>query len=355
LQPSSTHSRVPRLLQLGLFLCGVVWLFAAQAAASRAAQGITGRLHLDLLESPLEQFFRLFLLLFGYTALSWIATRNGDARAANALPQRATARHEFSRGAALGWAMLLLAVFPMMLAGSLHPVLSLAPRTWGLTLLSLVTLALSTLALEVAFRGFLYTRLIAAIGPSSATFFLALFYALLFSSRPNGTALSVAVTFFTGILFSIAYLRTHALWLGWGLHFAWTAAMAVLLGLPVAGYANDTSLVSTDVSGPNWLTGGPYGPEAAAFTLLVLIAAIPVLYRITRDYAWSYTYEPIVPAGYPMDIAPPAAHTAMEKAAAAAPAPLVQILGATPTAASTLPIIEEHLRKDAAPSERPPS
>ena len=33
-----------------------------------------------------------------------------------------------------------------------------------------------------------------------------------------------------------------------------------------------------------------------------------------------------------MDIAPPAAHTAMENAAAAAPAPLVQILSTTPTA-----------------------
>ena len=47
-----------------------------------------------------------------------------------------------------------------------------------------------------------------------------------------------------------------------------------------------------------------------------------------------------------MDIAPPAAHTAMETAAATAPAPLVQILGSTPTAASTNPVIEQHLTRN---------
>jgi len=36
----------------------------------------------------------------------------------------------------------------------------------------------------------------------------------------------------------------------------------------------------------------------------------------------------------------------METAAAASPAPLVQILGSTPTAASTNPVIEQHLTRN---------
>jgi membrane protease YdiL (CAAX protease family) len=333
-----------RIMQFGLFFFGCVWLFAAESIAPRAAQGIADRLRILVVEPLLEQIVLLFLLLIGFTALNWMITRNNSIRSANALPDRSTVKAEFSRGAAFGWAMLLVAVLPMMLTGSLHPTLWLAPRSWGLAVISIATVALTTLALEVTFRGYLFKRLIEAIGPASATFFLSLVYAILSSFRPNSTILSVVVTFFIGILFSLAYLRTHGLWLGWGLHFAWNAAAGVLLGLPVAGYANYSSLVSTDTSGANWLSGGPYGPEGAAFTLVVLIAAIPVMYRLTRNYSWEYTHVPIVAAGYAMDIAPPAAHTAMENAAAATPAPLVQILGSTPTASSTLPVIDEHLR-----------
>jgi hypothetical protein len=59
-----------------------------------------------------------------------------------------------------------------------------------------------------------------------------------------------------------------------------------------------------------------------------------VLVRVTDDYAWSYTHPPIIPAGYDVTIAPPAAHVAMEQAAGAEqpinPASLVQILPAAP-------------------------
>jgi hypothetical protein len=54
---------------------------------------------------------------------------------------------------------------------------------------------------------------------------------------------------------------------------------------------------------------------------------------VTGDYAWSYTHPPIIPAGYDVTIAPPAAHVAMEQAVAAQPinpASLVQILPTTP-------------------------
>jgi hypothetical protein len=241
---------------------------------------------------------------------------------------------------------MLAAVFPMMLAGDLHPQFWLAPRAWGLALVSLLTLALSALAIEVAFRGYIFRCLIGAMGPTMATIFLSMGYALFSSFHPYSTGFSVFLTFLIGILFAMAYLRTHALWLGWGMHFAWNASMGVLFGLPVAGLATYSYPVDTNVSGALWITGGLYGPEGALLTAVFILAAIVILYRLTREYAWSYTHPPIVAAGYPMDIAPPSAHTAMEAAAATRPAPLVQILSTTATTASTLPIIDEHLRSD---------
>jgi hypothetical protein len=64
---------------------------------------------------------------------------------------------------------------------------------------------------------------------------------------------------------------------------------------------------------------------------LLLLAAIPILVRATSDYAWEYTHPPLIPGGYDVSIAPPAAHVAMEQAGESAqPASLVQILPSTP-------------------------
>ena len=348
MQPNPTQPAysVPRSLQFALFVTGLLWLLAADSAADHAAQGIAGRINFALAEPPLQQAFFLFLLLVGFATLSWIATRTGGIRQINALPQRPTAPHEWRLGVAIGWATLLASVLPMMLAGDLHPQFWFAPRAWMTALISLLTLALGTLALEVAFRGYLYRCLIGAVGPTMATILLSGAYAIFSSFRPNSTGLSVVITFLAGVLFSMAYLRTHALWLGWGLHFAWDASTGILFGLPIAGKVNAAFLVDTNVSGSTWLTGGAYGPEGAFLTLIFLAAAMAVLYRLTREYAWNYTHAPIVSAGYPMDIAPPAAHSAMEAAAAAKPATLIQILPTTATTASTMPVIDEHLRSN---------
>ncbi|HEY4356456.1 MAG TPA: CPBP family intramembrane glutamic endopeptidase [Acidobacteriaceae bacterium] len=344
-------AQIPRSLQFALFVTGLLWVMASRKAAEHAALGIGTQFHFSAIQPLLTEGFFLFLILAGFATLHWIAIRRlapdqTGARATNALPKRPTSRNEWLLGAALGWGLLLAALVPMILAGDLHPQFWLAPRSWGLALISLGAIALGTLALEAAWRGYLFKRLIDATGPVIATIVLSMVYAILSGLRPNATGLSILVTFLAGLLFSLAYLRTHALWLGWGLHFAWVAAAGVLFGLPVAGSLDYSSLVSTDSHGLRWLTGGEYGPDGALLTGFVLIAGMVLLYRATRDYAWAYTHPPIVAGGYAVVVQPPAAHTAMEQTAAAAPAPLVQIAAITPASASTMPAIDEHLRRE---------
>jgi membrane protease YdiL (CAAX protease family) len=344
LQSTSPKPSIPRSLQFALFLLGGLWVFASHLLSASAAQGIATRFNLAIIEAFLEQACFLFLLVLGFTILSRLVVRGAGLRSANALPKRPTSIQEWQRGCALGWLLALVAAVPMMIAGALHPEFWLAFHSWGLAITSIATLALASLAIEIAYRGYIFRRLIAATGPVAATIVISLIYAIASTFHPNSTTSGVAISFVLGVLLSVAYLRTNALWLGWGLHFGWMVTLSILLGLPVAGDASYSSLITTSVFGPDWLTGGPYGPEGAVITLAILIAAAFPLYRLTRDYAWNYTHVPIEPKGYALEIAPPAAHVAMENAAAAAPAPLVQILSTTPTAPSTMPIIEDHLR-----------
>jgi hypothetical protein len=144
---------------------------------------------------------------------------------------------------------------------------------------------------------------------------------------PDGTR--ILVDLLMTLLLCLCWMRTHAVWLAWGLHFAWAASTGVLFGLPLGGDNSFSSIVDTRAVGPVWLTGGEYGPKAALFSILILLAAIPVLVRSTSEYAWKYTHPPLIPGGFDVTIAPPAAHIAMEQAAesaqAAQPASLVQI------------------------------
>ncbi len=325
-----------------MFLAGALWVIAARSAAAHAGAGLATQFGSDAYQPPLSAAFLVFLLLTGFSAIHWLAIRNASLRQVNALPARQGAGGEWSLGAAIGWGLAVVAVLPMFFARALHPAFWLLPRAAGLSLVSLLTLLLLTLAQEAVFRGYLFARLIRATSPTLATLLMSCLYATVASFHPESTRLSVLVAFLMSLLFSLAWFRTHALWLPWGLHFAWSASIGVLFGLPLAGLRYD-GVVDTVAHGPAWLTGGGNGPEGALATAVVLLAGMAILYALTRELAWAHTHPVIFPAGYPMDVAPPAEHTRIEQAATAS-APLVQILSSTPDTPSTLPAIDAHLR-----------
>ena len=79
--------------------------------------------------------------------------------------------------------------------------------------------------------------------------------------------------------------------------------------------------------GPFWLTGGAFGLDGSWIAFLVLLAALAVVYMVTRDLNYRYNAPVIVPGGIPVDLdaAARAQHeAAMGPAEPAAPA-LVQI------------------------------
>lgn len=331
---SLPQERTGRALQLALFCAALAWSIAARYLSVSSAEGITHRLHADLFTPILGAFFFLFLLAVGYSLLEVIARRTSANSSILSLPPRPTAACEWALGAAIGWGIIVCTVLPMALAGALHVNVWMTFPAFSQLVVNLAVIALLSLAQEVIYRGYPFHRLIDATGPVVATILMSLLFAFARFVQ-NGAPRSAAfLAFVSGIVFSVAWLRTHALWLAWGMRFGWTASMGVLFGLPVSGSTDYSAVIQTATYGRLWLTGGDYGPEAALFLLAALIIGLVILIRVTRDFAWNYTHPPIVPGGYPMDVPPPKAHTAMEEAAQARPAPLVQILPSTPQSRS---------------------
>ncbi|ADV82744.1 CPBP family intramembrane glutamic endopeptidase [Terriglobus saanensis] len=307
------------------FVLGAAWMLVAFNVAPGVAQ------RFPVSYAPLvQEAVVLLLLLVGFGMLASRFRGGTPASQTMGLVRRKTAKQEWALGLALGWGMVAMLVLPMMLADRLHPVFDWSPAAWNSLVMSVLVLAVAALAEEIGFRGYPFQRLIEAIGEAWATVAMALIFGLVHLQNPHATLASTLGTVLAGILFAVAYLRTRALWLSWGLHLGWNASMAVLFGLPVSGVTEFSSVVQTGPDLPIWLTGGIYGPEGSLLASVVILIGMAVLVRTTRDYAWEYNYQPIVGAGYAMDVAPPAEHSKMEAAAAARPAPLVQILSSTP-------------------------
>ena len=332
LPQTSTGERnypISRAIHLALCATALAWAAAAYAIAGRGANGFAVRLNLPLMEAPLAAAFSLFLLVAGLQMLDFIATRGRYRAEVLALPRRAGWHREWGMGVAVGWGVCLAAALPILLSGNLHSEIALRGRGSVEGLVSVVAaLLLGTLAQEVVFRGYAFQRLTAVTGPGWASVLLSVAFAVFLMGGAPPANLTTAMIDGTllGLLLAMAWLRTHALWVGWGLHVAYRVVAGVVLGLPIAGREVFGAVTDTFTAGPRWLSGGAYGLDASVLTGLVLLGAMVVLYRVTRDLAWQYTFAPIVPGGYEVTVAPPPAHAAMEKSAA--PPPLVQILPA---------------------------
>lgn len=202
--------------------------------------------------------------------------------------------------------------------------------SWGWFVVDAAFFAAAALVEEIAYRGYAFQCFIRAVGPTGATLGLAAIYAIMQALNPGASRVSFIVALAFSSLLSIAYLRTRALWVSWGLNFGWKATQAILFGLVVSGISSHSHVVIGDPMGPLWLTGGGYGLEGSWLALIAFLIAIPVLYRATRDLDFRYNVPVFVPGGIPVDLdaAARAQHdAAMGPAAPVAPAApgLVQI------------------------------
>ena len=278
-------------------MAGVVFWFA-QGIAAGAAHGLSSGKWAELM----YRCALLFLLLTAFWAMGYAFQGQRMPLKSMGLVRRPTALQEFGVGAALGWGAMVACVLPMALVGGITITLWTGPRQFGLLLLDLAILLVASLAEEVAFRGYPFQRLIDAMGPTMATLVLSAVFALVHAGNPDSSGGSILVTVLAGWLLSLAYLHTRALWLPWGLHFAWNASMGILFGLPISGLRMFSSVISSNPHGPLWLTGDGYGPEGSAVAAVVLLVSMVVLVRVTRDYAYQYAQPVIIPGGIPVDI-----------------------------------------------------
>ena len=272
-----------------------VWVFAISALLSVAAFFVAGVVAQAIAAQHslvLEVIFRSLLALLLIAAYVWlltIADNVPDHRvAAVGLPLTKGWSRQLLVGGVVGCALIILAVLPIVFWGNatftLHLGFSFLPRDIAV----LFVLLVGALAEELMFRGYPFQHLEEGIGAAGAIVVFSVLFGAVHLSNPGASVWGLINTVLIGILLAIAYLRTRALWLPWGIHFGWNATLGLLCGLPVSGLRMFNVVVRTSVAGPKWMTGGRYGIEASATgTIAVLIGLIIVwklpFGRLTRS------------------------------------------------------------------------
>jgi len=134
-------------------------------------------------------------------------------------------------------------------------------------------LFLSATTEELVFRGYPFQKLVESLGAAGAVALASICFGLMHLGNPDHTLFSTLNTMLVGVALSIAYLRTRALWLPVGIHFAWNYMQGFVFGLPISGFRLPASVLTPHVHGGAWLTGSDYGPEGGLLCTIVVIGA----------------------------------------------------------------------------------
>jgi CAAX protease family protein len=268
-----------RLQPVWAFVISSVFSFAAFFIAGVVAEAIAGQHYLVL-----EVIFRSLLVLLLICGYVWLLTIGDNVQqhriAALGLPRARGSYGQFMTGCFVGLALILLAVLPIAIWGNIRPHfqvgLYLLPRAGAV----LFVLLVGALAEELVFRGYPFQRLEEGIGPIGAIAVFSVLFGTVHLLNPGVSKWGLINTVLIGIVFSIAYLRTRALWLPWGIHFGWNTTLGFFCGLPVSGLRMFNVLVRSSVSGPTLITGGSYGIEASATGTLVLLIGLVIVWKL---------------------------------------------------------------------------
>jgi hypothetical protein len=286
---SARFAQVLAAIIFGLVSAAI--LFAARSDQLTSPEQIINHLVAELSNvatfSPLALGFRVWDALV-ILAIVFLFRRVMDRRSFRSLG------FDFARGGWIellaGFAFIVIAWSAIFLAAILSGAVTIIGFAWDakswLTILGalangLIFNLLVALAEETDSRGYILQNLAEGIRFVPAILVSSAYFGALHLLNPGAGLASTIGIFFAGVLLALGYAATRRLWFPIGMHAAWNFAEGPLFGFPVSGL-DMGGLFRLKITGPDWLTGGAFGPEAGALAIVMEIALIAILFAWTR-------------------------------------------------------------------------
>ncbi len=146
-------------------------------------------------------------------------------------------------------------------------------------LLTLLLLIPAALWEELLTRGYVLALLRERFGARIAIVTTAVGFGLLHLENAGATFQSIALVMLAGIFLGTIVVAMRSLYAAWSAHVAWNFVMAGVMHTAVSGLGLGTPNYRTIDAGPDWATGGSWGPEAGLFAGVGMALATYFLLR----------------------------------------------------------------------------
>ena len=171
-------------------------------------------------------------------------------------------------GLFIGFSYFIIVTVTMSLCGYYH--IKSIQFDWEKQLFSFTLFFLVAVSEEIFFRGILFRIINRRWNIWAALVISALIFGGLHIFNDNATLWSsIAIAIEAGSLLGAAYAYSKNIWLPIGIHWIWNYTQGNILGFPVSGEDNVTSIITPEISGPQWLTGGSFGAEASVISAVI--------------------------------------------------------------------------------------
>jgi membrane protease YdiL (CAAX protease family) len=189
-------------------------------------------------------------------------------------------------GGASGAALVALPMAVLFTLGVYEPVLfrGASPALLGVG----AVIGIAAILEELAYRCLLFRLLERALGTKVALVLQAVVFALQHLENVEQGGISDVVTMLIsvtlmGLLWASVFVLARNLWVVAANHAAWNFTI-LLSGLPLSGIEDWRKLAPLEsrLAGPDWLTGGMFGPESSLLVIASTTVAVVLLLRAAR-------------------------------------------------------------------------
>ncbi|MCR8743741.1 CPBP family intramembrane glutamic endopeptidase [Romboutsia lituseburensis] len=136
---------------------------------------------------------------------------------------------------------------------------------------------------EILTRGWLMNVLGARYNIVLGLIISSLLFSFMHLLNPNVNYIAVINIALVGLFYGLCVIKTNDLWAVCGMHSAWNFAQGNLFGFEVSGNNVPVgSLMDFKLIGSDFVTGGPFGPEAGIVSTIILVASILILLLLDK-------------------------------------------------------------------------
>lgn len=177
-----------------------------------------------------------------------------------------------------GAGALALSVSVLMPVLARAQTLELNPNWSPVTaLIEFAALAPAGIGEELLLRGLALQALRRGIGDKAAVMGSSVLFGILHLTNPHATWEAAAIITLVGFWFGAAMVRTGKIWVPMGMHIGWNFFEGCVFGQPVSGLSPGTPLLTAWwPAEPGFWSGANFGPEAAGWTVIVLLVATAI-------------------------------------------------------------------------------